>query len=111
VTRSDGQLIADALQHLSVLHTHLTRGDLADQTIADAVSLRLAATIEALANCSDALRRRAFGDDWTLMWATRNRIAHGYAFVDMSIVAATVERDLPWLEARLQLEATRLAPD
>jgi len=111
VSRSDGQLITDALVHLSVLRTHLTRGDLADQTIADAVSLRLAATIEALANCSDALRRRAFGDDWALMWATRNRIAHGYAVVDMSILSATVEHDLPWLESRLRQEATRLVND
>ena len=50
---------------------------------------------------------RAFGDDWSLMWATRNRIAHGYAYIDMSIVTATVQRDLPWLEDRLREEALR----
>lgn len=91
--------------HISVLRKHLTRGDLEDQTVADAVTLRLAAAIEALANCTDDLRDRAFGEDWPLMWATRNRIAHGYAYIDMSIVTATVTHDLPWLEDRLRAVA------
>jgi len=63
VRRTDGELVDDALMHISVLHTHLARGDLEDQTIADAVTLRLAAAIEALSNCTDDLRNRAFGDD------------------------------------------------
>jgi uncharacterized protein with HEPN domain len=109
VSRSDEELVADALTHLAVLRLHLTRGDLDDQTIADAVSLRLAASIESIARSSEALRARAFGDDWSLIWATRNRIAHGYAFIDMSIVAATVADDLLWFEARLQREAQRIA--
>lgn len=105
--RSDEELVGDARMHLAVLRRHLTRGDLDDQTVADAVILRLAAAIEALANGTDELRMRAFGDDWSLMWATRNRIAHGYAYIDMSIVTATVQRDLPWLEDRLREEALR----
>lgn len=47
---------------------------------------------------------RMFGEDWVLMWATRNRIAHGYAFVDLSIIQSTVAEDLPLFEARLQRE-------
>lgn len=43
MTRSDDELLAQALAHLEVLRSHLAAGDLADQTIADAVSLRLAA--------------------------------------------------------------------
>ena len=105
--RSDEELVAEALMHLSVLRKHLLRGDLDDQTVADAVILRLAAAIEALANGTDELRTRAFGDDWPLIWATRNRIAHGYAYIDMSIVTVTVQQDLPWLEDRLQEEAIR----
>jgi uncharacterized protein with HEPN domain len=109
VSRSDQELVADALTHLSVMRTHLTRGDLDDQTVADAVCLRLAAAIEAVASGSDALRTGTFGDDWALMWATRNRIAHGYAHIDFSIVTATVERDAPWFEDRLQQAAIRLS--
>jgi uncharacterized protein with HEPN domain len=50
------------------------------------------------------LRDRAFGDDWRVIWATRNRIAHGYAYIDLSIVQATVEQDLPLFEATLRAE-------
>jgi hypothetical protein len=39
VTRTDGELIRDALDHLGVLRLHIERADLADQTVADAVSL------------------------------------------------------------------------
>lgn len=98
MSRSDRDLLEDAAAHLVILRGHLVARGLDDQTVADAVSLRLAAAIESLAQCSDEVRTRLFGDDWPLMWATRNRIAHGYAFIDFSIIQATVEDDLPELE-------------
>lgn len=104
MSRSNRELVADALQHIEVLKSHLVRVGLDDQTVADAVCLRLAAALEALARGSTEMRLRLFGDDWALMWATRNRIAHGYAFIDRSIIEATVARDLPWLETRLHEE-------
>ena len=42
MTRTDDELVHDALDHLRVLRLHIGRADLADQTVADAVSLRLA---------------------------------------------------------------------
>jgi hypothetical protein len=41
------------------------------------------------------LRAQAFGEDWPLIWATRNRIAHGYATIDLGMIKATVRDDLP----------------
>lgn len=41
------------------------------------------------------LEAQAFGEDWPLIWATRNRIAHGYTTIDLSIIKATVRDDLP----------------
>lgn len=38
------------------------------------------------------------------MWATRNRIAHGYAFIDRRMIGATVREDLP----RFELAVRRL---
>ena len=84
------------------------RGDLDNQTVADAVSLRLAAAIEAISQATEEMRSRLFGDDWSLVWATRNRIAHGYAFIDLAIIRATIDGDLPWFEAALQKELDRL---
>lgn len=104
MSRSEQELISDALEHLRVLRQHLASTDLENQTVADAVSMRLAAAIEAVSQCSEARRTRMFGDDWALMWATRNRIAHGYAFVDISIIEATVAEDLPIFESRLRQE-------
>lgn len=104
MTRSDRELLEDALAHLVVLRRHLDRSDLNDATVADAVSLRLAAAIEALANTSPEVRERIVGRQWHRVWATRNRIAHGYAGIDHAIIRATVDRDLPPLEDALRRE-------
>ena len=104
MSRSDRELLEDAAAHLLILRGHLDARGLDDQTVADAVSLRLAAAIESLAQCSDDVRNRLFGDDWPLMWATRNRIAHGYAFIDLSIIQTTVEEDLPEIERAISAE-------
>lgn len=36
------------------------------------------------------------------MWATRNRIAHGYTFIDRDTIAATIDNDLPDFEATIR---------
>lgn len=66
------------------------------------MSLRLAAAIEALAGATSEFREQLFADEWSVMWATRNRIAHGYAYVDLAIIRATVERDVPLVEQKLR---------
>lgn len=103
MTRTDNERVRDALEHLRVLHEHVARADLEDQTIADAVSLRLASAIDAVAACSPEVRERVFGEDWSIAWATRNRIPHGYAHIDLAIIRGTVEQDLPRIEAALRV--------
>ena len=107
MSRSDRERIAEALDHIRRLHAHLERGDLDDETVADAVNLRLAAAIEVLRTVDGALAARLFGEDWAVIWATRNRIAHGYAYIDMAMIRATVEQDLPELERVLEEEFAR----
>jgi len=102
VSRTDAERITDALTHIDILRSHLTRGTLADATVADAVALRLAAAIEALHTRDGALEERLFGTGWHAIWSVRNRIAHGYAVFDLTIIRATVERDLPEFEERLR---------
>mgnify|MGYP000287598618 CR=1 FL=1 len=102
MTRSDRELLADALIHLEVLRSHQVRRDLDDQTVADAVCLRLASAIEAVANMTPEVRADAFGEEWPLIWATRNRIAHGYTFIDRGMIEATIIKDLPAFEATLR---------
>lgn len=104
MSRSDSERIRDALSHIETLKRHLARGDLSEETIADAVSLRLAASIEAVSETSPELRDRVFGDDWRFIWGTRNRIAHSYANIDFALIRSTVEQDLPRFEALLRAE-------
>jgi uncharacterized protein with HEPN domain len=81
-------------------------GDLADQLVIDAVCMRLAAGVEALARLDTPTRDRLFGDAWPLMWGMRNRIAHGYLLVDTDIVRRTVQHDIPPIMARIDSEIT-----
>ncbi|HRY08836.1 MAG: hypothetical protein H6526_02705 [Actinobacteria bacterium] len=48
------------------------------------------------------MRSDAFGEDWPLICATRNRIADGYAFIDRAMIAATIDRDLPGFESTIR---------
>jgi uncharacterized protein with HEPN domain len=66
------------------------------------VSLRLAAAIEAISKTSPPFRAQHFGDEWAIVWATRNRITHGYATIDLTVIRDTVEQDLPEFENRLR---------
>jgi uncharacterized protein with HEPN domain len=102
VSRTDQVLVNDALAHLAVLNEHMQRGDLSDSVVADAVSLRLASAIDALAETTEEFRNRTFGGDWHVMRSTRNRIAHGYIFIDINLIRATVEHDVPDLVKRLK---------
>lgn len=102
MSRTDEELIRDALNHIDALKRHLERADLSDETVADAVSLRLAAAIESLAQTTASFRETTFGAEWRDMWATRNRIAHGYTYIDLTLITGTVEQDLPAVEKKLR---------
>ena len=102
MTRTERELIEEALEHLEVLGSHLRRGGMDDPLIVDAVCMRLSAAIAALANLPEARRMSLFGNDWHAMWSTRNHIAHAYELVDMDIIKATVERRVPALMLTLR---------
>lgn len=111
MSRSDIEHAHNAQQHIAKLREHLTRGDLADETIFDAVCMRLSAAIESIASISEANRLGEFDDSWTAIWSVRNRIAHGYIYVDDQIIHATVNEDLPEFEAALERLARALDDD
>ncbi|MEJ1088004.1 HepT-like ribonuclease domain-containing protein [Microbacterium sp. Mu-80] len=100
--RTPQESLAEAIAHLDAMHRHLARGAIDDETVADAVSLRLAATIETLHRGAPDLTTGLFGDEWSVIWGMRNRIAHGYAWIDIETVRATVDEDLPSVEATLR---------
>lgn len=108
MSRTSVELLAEAVSHLDAMHRHLARGAIDDETVADAVALRLAASIEALHRGAPELTERLFGDEWPVIWGMRNRIAHGYAWIDIETVRVTVEDDLPAVEAAVRALLDRL---
>ena len=108
MSRGDADYAREALEHLDVIEQHVAEGSWDQQVVVDAVCLRLAASIERASRLSEGARRTAFGDSWAAIWATRNRIAHGYTTVDATVVRATVEHDLASYAAALRGLATGL---
>lgn len=98
--RSAADLLSEALTHLQLAQQHGT-GDLTSQLVIDAVSLRLAAAIDALSALPEEVLDEHFGSIWVSLKGMRNRIVHGYLLVDPRIVSRTVERDVPDLIARV----------
>lgn len=71
-----------------------------------AVSLRLAAAIDAVGRLPGHVRAEVFGDTWRHLRATRNRIAHAYQEVSHGTVRLAITHDLDLLEETLlRLEA------
>ena len=91
----------EALNHLAIISEHRRRGGIEDVVTLDAICLHRASAIESLARLPEKRRRDLFGNEWHVIWATRNRIAHAYVRVDASIVAATLDHDVPPLIATL----------
>lgn len=108
MSRDDLRRIAEARAHLEILRSHLTRADLGDSVIFDAVCLRLAAAIDCVDSIDATTRDDVFGSSWPAIASVRNRIAHSYLQVDRAIIEATVTSDLPGFEAQLDLLEQRI---
>ena len=104
--RTSEEILRDALGHFRAAQIYAA-GEPSSQVLVDAICMRLAAGIEALSALEPALRSRLFGDEWSLMWGMRNRIAHGYMLVDAAIVEATVRDDLPMIIERIETHMAR----
>lgn len=107
--QTDIEKLQAARDHLAQLRRHLSRGDLDDDTVFDAVCMRLSAAIESVAMVSETSRLSAFGDAWPAIWSVRNRIAHGYVHINRVVIVATVENDLGDFERGLDLIEELLA--
>ena len=102
MTDKDQSHVESALHHLDVLKSYLKQGTMDDPVLFDAVCLRLGASIEVAAKLSEGARWKAFGTTWKVIWATRNRIAHAYEYIDPQLIRSTVERDLAGYEESLR---------
>jgi len=104
--RHDDERLADIVDAITAIRSHLTRGDLSDGLVFDAVRLRLIEIGEAVKLLDPKLVAREPDVKWSDAAGMRDWLAHHYFDTSRAVVEATVMEDLPPLEAAvLRLQA------
>ena len=98
MSRRDRQRLDDILAAVEAIRAHLTRGDLGDGLIFDAVRVRLIEVGEAVKVLPPDLLSHQPQIPWALIARMRDRLAHRYFDTSHAILKATVDHDLPELE-------------
>ena len=111
MSRDARSYLVAALDHLAVLDRHIAKGSLRDEIVIDAVCLRLSAAIESASRIGPELLSRGFGEQWPAIWAVRNRIAHGYVYIDEQIITDTINNDIPGFRSAIRRLLDELTPD
>ena len=83
---------------MEAIRAHLTRGELSDSLVFDAVRVRLIEIGEAVKALPADLLANEPDLPWAQIAGMRDRLAHRYFDTSHAIVAATVEHDVPELE-------------
>lgn len=103
MNRSDRDWLLDAVNHLEFLQQYVNLENREDQVVLDAIAMRLSAAIDSVSHISEKLRSHVFTDaQWRDISGTRNRIAHGYGFVDAARLTVFIERDVPDFDADIR---------
>lgn len=96
----------DIIEAVDAIRDHLTRGDLHDGLVYDAVRVRLIEIGEAVKSIDSALLASEPGVPWREIARMRDHLAHRYFDTDHAIVEDVVDNDLwPLLEAVRSLVA------
>lgn len=102
MSRTDKERVEVSLEHIRILNDHLSRRGTVDEgMLFDAVCMQLSSAIEAASGISPDRRESVFGQEWVLIKAMRNSIAHDYMFVDTVLVRDSVELEVPEFRDRL----------
>ena len=99
MTRYDRQRLEDILAAAEAIRDHLSRGELSDGLVFDAVRVRLIEIGEAVKALPAELLELQPDMPWAQVAGMRDRLAHRYFDTSHTILSSTVERDLPELEA------------
>jgi uncharacterized protein with HEPN domain len=102
VSRHDRQRLEDVRAAIKAIHGHLQRGDLADGLVFDAVRVRLIEIGEAVKSLPADLLNEQPSIPWAEIAGMRDRLAHRYFDTSHAILQATVDHDVPELEAAVE---------
>jgi uncharacterized protein with HEPN domain len=111
VSSRDQQRVRDVLAAIDAIRSHLARGDLSDGLVFDAVRIRLLEIGEAVNALPDDLLRQEPGIPWAQIARMRDRLAHRYFDTSHAVLQATVDHDLPELEAAARRLMDRASVD
>lgn len=104
--RYDDQRLTDIESAIRAIRLHLSRGELSDGLVFDAVRIRLVEIGEAVKAISPSLLATEPDIPWKNIAAMRDQLAHRYFDTEHAIVTATVNHDLaPLLDAVNRLQA------
>ncbi len=93
--RHDRERLDDVLAAAAAIATHLSRGDVDDGLVFDAVRVRLIEIGEAIKDIDPDLLASEPEIPWLDVMGMRDHLTHRYFDTSHSIVAATVGHDLP----------------
>lgn len=106
MSHHDESRLQDIIEAVDAIRDHLTRGDLHDGLVYDAVRVRLIEIGEAVKSIDSALLASEPGVPWREIARMRDHLAHRYFDTDHAIVKDVVDNDLwPLLEAVKSLVA------
>jgi uncharacterized protein with HEPN domain len=100
--RHDDDRLADITDAITAIRSHLSRGDLSDGLVFDAVRLRLIEIGEAVKQLDPTLVASEPEIAWSDAAGMRDWLAHHYFDTARTRVEATIAEDLPPLEAAVQ---------
>ena len=104
--RRDEERLADIIDAIAAIKSHLTRGELSDGLIFDAVRVRLIEIGESVKLLDSKLVGSESDVQWSDAAGMRDWLAHHYFDTSRAVVEATITKDLPPLEeAVLRLQA------
>lgn len=102
MSRRDDQRLGDVLAAAAAIANHMTRGELDDGLVFDAVRVRLIEIGEAIKAIDPDLLARESAISWIDVAGMRNHLAHRYFDTAHAIVQATIAEDLPPLVAAVK---------
>ena len=94
MSRHEEDRLRDVLEAIDVIRGYLTRGDLHDGLVYDAVRVRLIEIGEAIKSVDPDLLDEAPGVPWKEIARMRDHLAHRYFDTDHAIVQDVVDNDL-----------------
>ena len=111
MSRHDDARLADIAEAVAAIREHLTRGDLYDGLVYDAVRVRLIEIGEAIKGIDPDLLDGAPGVPWKEIARMRDHLAHRYFDTDQAIVQDVVDNDLDPLTDAVQSLIGQTNPD